>query len=57
VGLEVAGVDLLETSKGPLVLEVNASPGFEGLEGSTGENVAREIVKAAVRRARRGRRR
>jgi ribosomal protein S6--L-glutamate ligase len=57
VGLQVAGVDMLETSKGPLVLEVNASPGFEGLEGATGENVAKEIVKAAARLARGGRRR
>lgn len=58
VGLDVAGVDLLETSNGPLVLEVNASPGFEGLEEATGENVARVMVRAAVAAAKRkGRRR
>jgi ribosomal protein S6--L-glutamate ligase len=56
VGLQVAGVDMLETSKGPLVLEVNASPGFEGLEGATGENAARSIIQAAVRLARARRR-
>jgi ribosomal protein S6--L-glutamate ligase len=56
LGLDVAGVDLLETSTGPQVLEVNASPGFEGLEEATGENVARMLVQAAARKAR-GRRR
>jgi ribosomal protein S6--L-glutamate ligase len=55
VGLDVAGVDLLESREGPLVIEVNASPGFEGLEAATGLNVARMIVEAAVRAARRRR--
>lgn len=40
MGLGVAGVDLLQSSKGPLVLEVNSSPGLEGIEGSTGIDVA-----------------
>ncbi|KAG9596852.1 hypothetical protein KCV01_g9357, partial [Aureobasidium melanogenum] len=39
LGLEVAGVDLLRSSRGPLLLEVNASPGLEGIEGSTGVDV------------------
>ncbi len=56
VGLELAGVDILESAKGPMVIEVNASPGFEGLEAATGENVARMFVEAAARAARRKRR-
>lgn len=49
-GLRLAGVDLLESAGGPLVIEVNASPGFEGLEEATGLNVARMFVRAAARR-------
>lgn len=44
LGLEVAGVDLLRSSRGPLLLEVNASPGLEGIEASTGVDVADAIV-------------
>lgn len=44
VGLAVAGVDLLETPRGPLVLEVNSSPGLQGIESATGRNVAGRIV-------------
>ncbi|TCV95966.1 SSU ribosomal protein S6P modification protein [Luteibacter rhizovicinus] len=44
LGLEVAGVDLLRSSRGPLLLEVNASPGLEGIEKSTGVDVAGAIV-------------
>jgi ribosomal protein S6--L-glutamate ligase len=44
LGLQVAGVDLLRSSRGPLLLEVNASPGLEGIEGSTGVDVADAIV-------------
>ncbi|MCK6527867.1 RimK family alpha-L-glutamate ligase [Myxococcota bacterium] len=51
MGLTVAGVDLLETSRGPVVLEVNSSPGFEGLEQATGRDVAGAIVEHAVRLA------
>ncbi len=43
-GLEVAGVDFLETKKGLRVLEVNAAPGFEGVERATGIDVASRIV-------------
>jgi ribosomal protein S6--L-glutamate ligase len=53
MGLEAAGVDMLETSKGPVILEVNASPGFEGLEAATGVNAARALVQAAARPRRR----
>jgi ribosomal protein S6--L-glutamate ligase len=50
LGLEVAGVDLLRSSRGPLLLEVNASPGLEGIEGSTGVDVADAIVAHCERR-------
>lgn len=53
LGLEVAGVDLLESKDGPLVVEVNSSPGFEGLEGATRTDIAsaivRQVAEAAVR--------
>jgi ribosomal protein S6--L-glutamate ligase len=45
IGLRVAGVDLLRSKRGPLVLEVNASPGLEGIEAATGKNVAGAILK------------
>jgi ribosomal protein S6--L-glutamate ligase len=47
MGLEVAGVDLLEARNGPMVLEVNSSPGFEGLEEATGLDIAGAIVERA----------
>lgn len=46
-GLVVAGVDLFETQDGPLVLEVNSSPGLEGIERATGADVAGAIVEHA----------
>lgn len=48
VGLGVAGVDLLESHQGPKVIEVNSSPGLEGVETTTGINVAREILEYAI---------
>ena len=44
LGLRVAGVDMLESSKGPQVMEVNSSPGLEGIEGATGLDVAGAVV-------------
>lgn len=44
VGLGVAGVDLLQSSRGPLVLEVNSSPGLEGIERATGVDIAGRII-------------
>ena len=44
LGLHIAGVDLLEAKDGPLVLEVNSSPGLEGIEKASGVNVAGEII-------------
>jgi len=45
IGLEIAGVDMLESDQGPKVIEVNSSPGFEGLEMASGLNVARDILQ------------
>lgn len=44
LGLRVAGVDMIQSSRGPLVLEVNASPGLEGIERATGKDIAAEII-------------
>lgn len=45
LGLDIAGVDMLQSERGPLILEVNSSPGLEGIEKATGINIAGEIVK------------
>ena len=45
MGLDLAGVDMLLSSRGPLILEVNSSPGLEGIETSTGVNIAAEVAK------------
>ncbi|HEY5782926.1 MAG TPA: RimK family alpha-L-glutamate ligase, partial [Lysobacter sp.] len=45
LGLGVAGVDLIRSDRGPLVLEVNASPGLEGIEEASGIDVASEIIR------------
>lgn len=45
MGLGVAGVDMLQSSSGPLVLEVNSSPGLEGIEAATKKDIAKEIIK------------
>ena len=44
VGLRVAGVDILRSNRGPLVMEVNASPGLEGIEAASGVDVAGAII-------------
>lgn len=44
VGLEIAGVDIIRSARGPLILEINARPGFEGLEQATGIDVAGGII-------------
>lgn len=48
VGLEVAGVDLLESDDGPKVMEINSSPGFEGFERATGIDVAGIVMRHAA---------
>jgi ribosomal protein S6--L-glutamate ligase len=52
MGLEVAGVDMLEARTGPKIMEVNSSPGFEGLEAASGVDIARLYVQHAVEFAR-----
>ena len=52
MGLNVAGVDLLRSSRGPLVMEVNSSPGLEGIEAATGKNIAGMILEFTERHAR-----
>ncbi|NNC95643.1 MAG: 30S ribosomal protein S6--L-glutamate ligase [Chitinophagales bacterium] len=49
LGLGIAGVDLLQSKNGPLVLEVNSSPGLEGIEAATGKDIAREIIRYVER--------
>ena len=52
MGLNIAGVDLMRSSRGPLILEVNASPGF-GIEKVTGRNVAGAIIEYTEQNAKR----
>lgn len=46
LNLPVAGVDLIRSNKGPLLLEVNSSPGLEGIENATGKDIAGNIIQA-----------
>ncbi|MDH5632730.1 MAG: 30S ribosomal protein S6--L-glutamate ligase [Gammaproteobacteria bacterium] len=52
IGLNMAGVDILRSSRGPLIMEVNSSPGLEGIEKSTGKDVANMIVAFIEKNAR-----
>lgn len=52
LGLEIAGVDLMQSQSGPVVLEVNSSPGFEGIEKATGLNIAAAIIRHMRKRVR-----
>ncbi|AUB83185.1 30S ribosomal protein S6--L-glutamate ligase [Candidatus Thiodictyon syntrophicum] len=45
MGLNVAGVDILRSQRGPLVLEVNSTPGLEGIEGATGKDIAGLMIE------------
>jgi ribosomal protein S6--L-glutamate ligase len=45
LGLQIAGVDMLQSKKGPLILEVNSSPGLQGIEKATGIDVATAIIE------------
>lgn len=49
LGLQVAGVDILRSNKGSMVIEVNASPGLEGIETTTNINIARSIISLVER--------
>lgn len=51
MGLKVAGVDMLQSEKGPLILEVNASPGLEGIESTTNKDIAGKIIEFTERNA------
>ena len=55
MGLNVAGVDLLRSRRGPVVMEVNSSPGLEGIEAATGRDVAGMIIEFIQKHARAGR--
>jgi ribosomal protein S6--L-glutamate ligase len=55
MGLNVAGVDLLRSNHGPVVMEVNSSPGLEGIEKATGKDVASMIISFIEKNARPGR--
>jgi ribosomal protein S6--L-glutamate ligase len=54
LGLRVAGVDMLRSNHGPVVMEVNSSPGLEGIEQSSGKDVAGAIVEYLEKHARPG---
>ena len=54
MGLNVAGVDLLRSNHGPVIMEVNSSPGLEGIEAATGKDVAGRIIEFIEKRARGG---
>lgn len=49
LGLAIAGVDMLQSKRGPLVLEVNSSPGLEGIEGATKADIAGKIIEYVER--------
>ncbi|WP_138429635.1 30S ribosomal protein S6--L-glutamate ligase [Fodinibius saliphilus] len=51
MSLSVAGVDMLQSERGPLVLEVNSSPGLEGIESATGKNIAGRIISFVERKS------
>jgi ribosomal protein S6--L-glutamate ligase len=51
LGLGICGVDLLQSNHGPLILEVNSSPGLEGIESATGKNIAKSIIRYVERHA------
>ncbi|HJR74642.1 MAG TPA: 30S ribosomal protein S6--L-glutamate ligase [Luteimonas sp.] len=55
IGLGVAGVDLIQSSRGPLILEVNSSPGLEGIEAASGMDIAGKIVEYIAKKQKRHR--
>ena len=52
MGLNVAGVDILRSNHGPVVMEVNSSPGLEGIESATGKDIAGQIIEFLEKNAR-----
>ena len=57
LGLNVAGVDLMRSNPGPVVIEVNSSPGLEGIEGASGVDVAGKVIEFIEKNAKPGRQR
>ena len=55
MGLNVSGVDILRSNHGPVVMEVNSSPGLEGIETATGKDIASMVIKFIEKNARPGR--
>ncbi len=55
MGLNVCGVDMLRSNHGPVIMEVNSSPGLEGIETATGKDVAGQIIEFIVAKAKVGR--
>jgi ribosomal protein S6--L-glutamate ligase len=53
MGLNVCGVDLLRSSRGPVVMEVNSSPGLEGIEAATGKDVSAMVIEFIEKNAQR----
>lgn len=51
MGLRMAGVDMLRSNRGPLILEINSSPGLKGIEESTGKDVAGTIIDYIIKNA------
>lgn len=49
MGLGICGVDLLQSGQGPLIIEVNSSPGLEGIEKATGKDIAKSIIQYVER--------
>lgn len=54
MGLNLAGVDLLRSNHGPVVMEVNSSPGLEGIETATGKDIAGQVIKFIVTKSKPG---
>jgi ribosomal protein S6--L-glutamate ligase len=54
LGLNVCGVDMLRSNRGPVVIEVNSSPGIEGMEQASGADVAGAMIEFLERHAKRG---
>ena len=54
MGLNVSGVDILRSNHGPVVMEVNSSPGLEGIETATGKDIASMVIKFIEKNARPG---
>ena len=54
MGLNVAGVDILRSNHGPLVMEVNSSPGLEGVERATGLDIAGKMIEFLEKNAKAG---